>query len=109
MSQLIFVCNFVKKQWILTQFSLLDFMMNDTYELHSPHLINVATLRCETQNSENEAVIDQWRDCLRLCVHASGGHFEHVLWNINVYLYYMVHQNILWNCQCNLVHLMAIL
>jgi len=26
-----------------------------------------------------------------------------------VYSYYVVHQNILWNCQCNLVHLMAIL
>jgi len=26
-----------------------------------------------------------------------------------VYLYYVVHQNILWNCQCNLVHLMAIM
>jgi len=28
---------------------------------------------------------------------------------IIVNLYYVVHQNILWNCQCNLVHLMAIL
>ena len=28
---------------------------------------------------------------------------------IIVYLYYVVHQNILWNCQCNLVHLTAIL
>jgi len=29
-SQLIFVCNFVKNQLILMQFSLLDFEMNDT-------------------------------------------------------------------------------
>jgi len=28
---------------------------------------------------------------------------------IIVYLYYVVHQNISWNCQCNLVHLTAIL
>ena len=55
-----------------------------------------------------EAAIDQWRDRLRSCVRASGGHFEHMLWNI-VYLYYVVHQNILWNLQRNLVHLMAIL
>ena len=27
------------------------------------------------------AAIDQWRDRLRSCVHAGGGHFEHVLWN----------------------------
>ena len=30
MSQLIFVCNFVKDQRILMQFSLLDLTMNDT-------------------------------------------------------------------------------
>jgi len=29
-SQLVFVCNFVKNQQILMQFSLLDFKMNDT-------------------------------------------------------------------------------
>jgi len=29
-SQLVFVCNFVKNQRILMQFSLLDFKMNDT-------------------------------------------------------------------------------
>jgi len=43
------------------KFSLLDLTMNDTYdfyELHPPHLINVATLRYESQNSEN--VILQW-------------------------------------------------
>jgi len=28
---------------------------------------------------------------------------------IIVYLYYVVHQNILWNCQCNLVHMTVIL
>jgi len=26
-----------------------------------------------------EAVIDQWRDSLRSCVHAGGGHCEHML------------------------------
>ena len=28
-----------------------------------------------------EAAIDQWRDSLRSCVRAGGGHFEHMLWN----------------------------
>jgi len=31
-NQLIFVCKFVKNQRILTQFSLLDFKMNDTFD-----------------------------------------------------------------------------
>jgi len=31
-SQLIFVCNFVKNQQILMQFSLLDLQMNDRYD-----------------------------------------------------------------------------
>jgi len=26
-----------------------------------------------------KAAIDQWRDRLRSCVHAGGGHFEHML------------------------------
>jgi len=39
-----------------------------------------------------EAVIDQWRDSLRSCMRAGGGHCEHI---IIVYLYYVVHQNIL--------------
>jgi len=36
-------------------FSLLDFEMNDTwrYELYPPHLINHATLPCESRNTEN--------------------------------------------------------
>jgi len=60
-TSLVCVCNFVKNQRILTQFSLLDLTMNDTYdfyELHPPHLTDVATLSCESQNSEN--VILQW-------------------------------------------------
>jgi len=28
-----------------------------------------------------KAVIDQWRNHLRSCVHAGGWHFEHMLWN----------------------------
>jgi len=38
------------------QFSLIDLEMNGTwwqYELRPPHLINVATLPCESQNTEN--------------------------------------------------------
>jgi len=40
-----------------------------------------------------DAAIDQWRDHLRSCVRAGGGHFEHML--EIVYLFYVVHQNIL--------------
>jgi len=59
-SQLIFVCCFTKNQRILMQFPLLELTMNDTWrhELHPPHLISVATLPCESQNSKN--VILQW-------------------------------------------------
>jgi len=140
----------MKNHQILMQFSLLGLMMNDTwrYELHPRHLINVATLPCESRNSENvilqwdiakencikcivyaswkwtrrsikfgmlcsnactkqrfvtstgmtckkcltqtwidseqnvmEAATDQWHDRLRSCVHPSGRHFEHMLWN----------------------------
>jgi len=28
-----------------------------------------------------EAAIDQWRNSLRLCMHAGAGHFEHILRN----------------------------
>ena len=63
-----------------------------------------------------EAAIDQWRDSLRSCMCAGGAHFVHTekcahctCCEIIVYLYYVVHQNILWNWQCNLVHLTAIL
>jgi len=31
--QLIFLCNFVKNQWILMQFSLLDLQINDTCDI----------------------------------------------------------------------------
>jgi len=54
--------------------------------------------KCLTQTwvdfEENviEAAIDQWRDSLRSCMRAGGGHFEHMLQN---YLYYVIHQNIL--------------
>jgi len=43
-------------------FSLLDLEMNNTCDsmnfIHPPHLINVAKLPCESQNTEN--VILQW-------------------------------------------------
>jgi len=73
-SQLTFVCNFVKNQWNLRQFPLLYFKINSTwqYELHPPHLNNVAALPCESQNTEN--VILQWditkENCIR-CLIAS--------------------------------------
>jgi len=47
------------------------------YELHSPHLINVSTLPCESQNSKN--VILQWdinhitkENCIKRIVYASS-------------------------------------
>jgi len=57
-----------------------------------------------------EAAIDQWRDRLRSCVHAGSGLADtlNTCYEIIVNLHYVVYQNILWNSQCNLVHLMAI-
>jgi len=53
-----------------------------------------------------DAAIDQWRDRLRSCVRAGGGHFEH---NAVKWLFICtIHQNILWNCQYNLMHVTAI-
>jgi len=37
--------------------------------------------RFDFERNVNEAAIDQWRDRLRSCVRAGGGHFEHMLWN----------------------------
>jgi len=63
----------------------------------------------DSEQNVIEAATDKWRNRLRSCVRAGGGHFEHILWcEISTYLYYVVHQNILWNYQCNLVHLTAI-
>jgi len=70
------VCNFVKNQQILMHFSPLDLTMNVyvwQYELHPLDLINVATLPCESQNSEN--VILQWditkENCIKCIVYDS--------------------------------------
>jgi len=130
------------------------------YELHSPHLITVATLPCKIRNIKNVilqwdiakencikrmlhrngpvdykicmgcyatvrvrnkdlwhlwpskmlganldrlwteryrgwAAIDQWRDSLRSCVLVAD--ILRTCYEIIVYLYYVVHQNILWN------------
>jgi len=54
-----------------------------------------------------EAAIDQWRNSLRSCLLVADT--LKTCCKIIVYLNYVVHQNILWNCQCNLVHLTAIL
>jgi len=35
----------------------------------------------DSEHNVIEAAIDQWHDRLRSCVHAGGGHFEHLLWN----------------------------
>ena len=142
------------------------------YKLHPPHLISIATLPCESWNSED--VILQWvitkENCIKCVVYTSSkwtcrlynlGCYAAMrvrnkdlwhlwppktldanlgwLWTENllrlqlttgatvwdhvcvlvadtlntcceivVYLYCVVHQNILWNCQCNLMHLTAI-
>jgi len=49
-----------------------------------------------------DAAIDQWRDRLRSRVRAGGVHCEHMF-------IYMIHQNVLRNCQCNFMHVTAIL
>jgi len=54
-----------------------------------------------------DTVIDLWRDHLRSHVHAGGRHLN-TCFEIN-YHFYVVHQNICLNCQCNLTHLLAIL
>jgi len=74
-SQLIFVCKFVKNQRILLHFTVR--FRNERhmwqYELHPPHLINVATLLYESQNTEN--VILQWDitkdNCIRCTIASS--------------------------------------
>ena len=35
----------------------------------------------DSEQNVIEAAIDQWRDRLRSCVRAGGGHFEHMLRN----------------------------
>jgi len=71
---LVFVCNFVKNQRILMQLSVVTVRINDErymwrYELHPPHLINVATLPCESRNSKN--VISQWDITKQNCIKVS--------------------------------------
>ena len=61
----------------------------------------------DSEQNVIEAAIDQCATvCDHVCVLVAG------LWTlyckIIVHLYYVVQQNILWNCQCNLVHLTAI-
>ena len=41
-----------------------------------------------------EAATDQWRDSLRSCMRTGGGHLN-MCCEIIVYLYFVVHQNIL--------------
>ena len=64
------------------QFSLLDLAMNDTRDgVNFTHLIKLMLLRCWVGFGKNviEVATDQWRDHLRSCMHAGGGHFEHML------------------------------
>ena len=145
----LFLSVIVKNQRIFMQFSLLFRFRNEwhtwRYKLHPSHLFNVATLPCESQNTENltwqrditkencirciiaaskwtrvimcltftyfgcytakhiwkkdsrhrrpAKMLDAnsfwlwlqhrqcWHDHLRSCVHAGGGHFEHMLWH----------------------------
>ena len=53
---------------------------------YAPHLKYVAALCWETVNHLHghiprdiiDTAIDQWRKHLQECVHANGGHFEHL-------------------------------
>jgi len=53
------------------------------YELHSPHLINVATLPCESRNSKN--VILHWNitkeNCVKRIVYTSGP-VDYKIWGV---------------------------
>jgi len=70
-----FVCNFVENQLIFVPFSLIDLEINGTCDsiTYPPHLTNVATVPCESQNTKN--VILQWditkENCIR-CIIASS-------------------------------------
>jgi len=55
------------------------------YGLHPPHLINVATLPCESRNSEN--VILQWDITKENCINVSymlhqNGHVDCKIWGL---------------------------
>jgi len=138
------------------------------YELHPPHLINVATLPCECQNTEDVTLQRDITDenCIR-CIIASSEWTRVIMclkftymgvkkWSMHetkihdinnlqntwckliltssgtssmqpwpslimcacwwwtlwthalTWMFiYMIHQNILWNCQCNMMHVMT--
>jgi len=142
------------------------------YELHPPHLINVGTLPCESQNTE-KGILQQditKGNCIRCIIASSkwtrvimclrftymGCYTSMRVWNKDSWhrrpakmldanwfwlwpeqhrcqpawpseimcacwwwtlwthaltgmFIYMTHQNILWNCQCNLMHVTAIM
>jgi len=40
----------------------------------------------DSEQNVIEAAIDQWRDRLRSCVRAGGGHFEHILRNYCLFI-----------------------
>ena len=54
----------------------------------------VTSMTCEnawrklglTEQNVIEAAIDQWRDSLRSCMRAGGGHFEHMLRNYSLFV-----------------------
>jgi len=62
----------------------------DTYDLQKVRLTQTSV---GFEQNVIEAAIDQWRDRLR-CVHAAGDSLN-TCCEIIVYLYYVVHQNIL--------------
>jgi len=68
------------------------------YELHPPHLINVATLPCEIRNSEN--IILQWditkENCIKCIVYASSK-WTCRLWNLGCYAAMHVRNKDLWD------------
>jgi len=141
-SQLIFVRNFFQKSKDFDAL-FIDRLINERhmwqYELHPPHLINVATLACESQNAEN--LILQWDIIKEYCmryhsfIKVDQGHHmpytylfgvlyskvcmkqrlmtsmtcENAWCKLGLPLTEMIHQNIWWKCQCNLMHVTAIL
>ena len=73
-SQLIFVCNFVKSTDFNAVFTI---VINDErymwwYKLRPPHLINVATIPCESQNSENVILPKKIASNVSCMLHRNG-------------------------------------
>jgi len=63
------------KVWSVLQEQLYKVTVNNVYELHQ----RIQTVWDELNQRIIDKAIKQWRNRLRTCVEAKGGHFEHKL------------------------------